>query len=290
LEGEISMKDFLQLTPIQQNILVASIMGDGEITKIYRNSRRKNHSYREHFGIQQEEYRKWKISFFNEFLYITPKSQCVRSRSMPLFTSLYPHFYREDGAKQIPLSLLPYCTLPHFLAVLYMDDGSLCISSRVNKRKKCIYITPHIYLYLQCYSHNELQQLQRHILKHFHISFQLSQRKDGQGMILKTTCVKDTFLFLDVISSATDTCPSMHYKTNWNERLKLESMKWKHKHPNFEIVVSSSERSKPYCDEEIELIKQMKQNGMSIKEIASALQRSYWSIVYKWREIQRYNI
>lgn len=284
------MEDFLQLTPIQQNILVASIMGDGEITKIYPNSRRKNHSYREHFGAHQEEYRKWKVSFFPELLYITPKSQCVRSRSMPLFTSLYSHFYREDGSKQVPIALMPYCILPHFLAILYMDDGSLCISSRVNKRKKCIYITPHIYLYLQCYAYRELQQLQQHILKHFQIAFQLSQRKDGQGMILKTTCVKDTFRFLDVISSVTDTCPSMHYKTNWDERLKLERVKWKHKYPNFDIVVSSSERYKPYSAEEIELIKQMKQNGMSIKEIASALQRSYWSIVYKWREIQRYDI
>ncbi len=46
------------LTSIQQNILIASIMGDGEITKIYKNSRRKNHSYREHYGEFQEEYRK----------------------------------------------------------------------------------------------------------------------------------------------------------------------------------------------------------------------------------------
>lgn len=126
--GEI-MHDFSQLTPIQQNILIASIIGDGEITKLYKNSRRKNHSYREHFGIDQEEYRKWKVSFFNDLLYITHKSQCVRSSSLPLFTKLYPHFYHDDGSKHIPLSLLSYCTLPHFLSVLYMDDGSLSISS-----------------------------------------------------------------------------------------------------------------------------------------------------------------
>lgn len=64
------MHDFLQLTPVQQNVLIASIIGDGEITKLYKNSRRKNHSYREHFGIDQEEYRRWKVSFFNDLLYI----------------------------------------------------------------------------------------------------------------------------------------------------------------------------------------------------------------------------
>lgn len=52
------------LTEIQRNILIASIIADGEITKIYKNSRRKNHSYREHYGRDQEDYRKWKISFF----------------------------------------------------------------------------------------------------------------------------------------------------------------------------------------------------------------------------------
>ncbi|WP_239454014.1 hypothetical protein [Bacillus suaedaesalsae] len=44
-----------KLTDIQKNILIASIMGDGEITKIYKNSRRKYNSYRGHFGVQQLE-------------------------------------------------------------------------------------------------------------------------------------------------------------------------------------------------------------------------------------------
>jgi hypothetical protein len=280
------MHDFLQLTPVQQNILIASIIGDGEITKLYKNSRRKNHSYREHFGIDQEEYRRWKVSFFNDLLYITRKSQCVRSPSLPLFTKLYPHFYHDDGSKHIPLSLLPYCTLPHFLSVLYMDDGSLCISSQVNRQKKRIYLTPHIYLYLQCYPPHELQQLQHHIFTHFGITFRLSKRPDGQGSILKTTSVKDTFLFLETIAPVIHDCPSMYYKTNWNERFKTEKRKWKSKFPDFDIFVSSSERVKPYSTEEIRLLKEMKQEGATIQEIGDALQRSYWSVVYKWGEIK----
>ncbi|WP_231563553.1 MULTISPECIES: DNA endonuclease [Anoxybacillus] len=219
------MNNLMHLTPIQQNILIASIIGDGEITKIYPNSRRKNHSYREHFGLEQQAYREWKASFFDGLLYISEKSSCVRSVSLPLFTTLYPHFYDEQGIKHIPIHLLRYCTLPYFLAVLYMDDGSLCISTTVNARKKLIYLTPHIYLYLQCYPPGELEQLQNHILKFFNVIFRLSKRKDGQGMILKTTSVKDTFLFLDLISSITTDCPSMYYKTNWNERLQMEKAK-----------------------------------------------------------------
>ncbi|SHP79102.1 Uncharacterised protein [Mycobacteroides abscessus subsp. abscessus] len=37
-------------------VLLASIIADGEITKIYKNSRRKNNSYIEHFGASQFEY------------------------------------------------------------------------------------------------------------------------------------------------------------------------------------------------------------------------------------------
>jgi len=147
----------------------------------------KNRSYREHFGIAQKEYRQWKVSFFDKLLYITPKSQCIRSASLPLFTALYAHFYNANGVKHVPLRLLSYYTLPHFLAVLYMDDGALCISSRISVRKKHIYLTPHIYLYLQCYTATELQQLQQHIFRTFGIKFHLSRRKDGQGVILKTT-------------------------------------------------------------------------------------------------------
>jgi hypothetical protein len=280
------MNDFLQLTPIQQNVLIASIIGDGEITKTYKNSRRKNNSYREHFGIDQEEYRKWKVSFFKDLLYITRKSQCVRSSSLQLFTKLYPHFYHEDGSKHIPISLLPYCTMPHFLSVLYMDDGSLCISSRINKRKKKIYLTPHIYLYLQCYPPHELQILQQHISTHFGITFRLSKRPDGQGFILKTTSVKDTFIFFETIASVIHSCPSMYYKTNWKERLKTEEVKWKNKFPDFTILVSNSERMRPYSIEEIQRLTEMKQQGATINEIAKALERSYWSIVYKWKEVK----
>lgn len=280
------MQEFLQLTPIQQNILIASIIGDGEITKLYK-SRRKNHSYREHFSRQQEEYRKWKISFFDGLLYITHKSCCVRSPSMPLFTKLYPYFYDHNGSKHLPTSLLSYCTLPHFLSILYMDDGSLCISARVSARKKKIYLTPHIYLYLQCYSPNELELLKQHILEVFGITFRLSSRTDGQGFILKTTSVKDTFRFLEMIFPITQDCLSMHYKTNWQKRLQQEELKWKNHFPEFSIVISNSERTKPYSHEEIQRLKEMKKQGFTINEIAEALQRSYWSVVYKWKEIKK---
>src|SRR5690606_1018350 len=102
LKGGVTQMPWNQLSTIQQNILFASIIGDGEITKLYPNSRRINNSYREHYGIDQEKYRYWKQSFFPNLLYITPKSRTLRSKSSKLFTKLYPEFYNDPGDKIIP--------------------------------------------------------------------------------------------------------------------------------------------------------------------------------------------
>lgn len=274
------------LTPIQINVLLASILGDGEITKIYKNSRRKNHSYREHYGNDQVEYRKWKISFFDDFLYLTPKSSTVRSASLPLFTKLYPYFYHQNGTKQIPAELLESCTLPHFLAILYMDDGSLSISHRINHHKKLIYLTPHIFLYLQCYSFEELVMLNNHIKDTFGIIFHINARKDGQGFILKTTSVKETYHFLNLINPITNSCDSMYYKTSWTYRFAQEKEKWHSLLPDYQLKASNSERSKPYTEEEINILIELKEKGMTTQAIADELQRSYWSVAYKWSDIK----
>lgn len=176
---------FNGLDEIQVNILLASILGDGELTKLYKNSRRKNSSYREHYSEKQKEYREWKVGKLCGLLYITPKSQSLRSASSPLFTNLYDLFY-PNGKKEIPKIISSYCKLPHFLAVLYMDDGSLSITQRINHKSKKIYITPQIYLYLQSYKTEDLFLLKHHIQEIFNIEFKLAKRKDGYGAILRT--------------------------------------------------------------------------------------------------------
>ncbi len=56
--------EFNKLSLIQQNILVASILGDGEITKLYKGSRRKNNSYREHYGTKQKRIPRMETGIF----------------------------------------------------------------------------------------------------------------------------------------------------------------------------------------------------------------------------------
>lgn len=96
--------EFDRLTEIQKNLICASIIADGEITKLYPGSRRVNNSYREHFASEQLEYRKWKERYFPGILYIRSNNYLV-SKSLPLFTQLYGLFTNQVVAERFqPLS------------------------------------------------------------------------------------------------------------------------------------------------------------------------------------------
>lgn len=278
--------EILNLTAVEQNVLIASIMGDGEITKIYPGSRRKNNSYREHFSIQQLAYRIWKHKLLPSYFYFNKANTLLVSPSLPLFTEIFPLFYNDDGNKIISDEMLKLCNLPIFLTTLFLDDGSLSITVNQNTLKKRIYLTPHIYLYLQCFSREDLSKLQTHIFSTFSIEMRLSKRKDGFGYVLKTTKVSETMKFLQVVHNESMDYPSIFYKTNWAFRFENESLRYKESHPEYAIIASSSERNKNYSEEECHQIRLMKNQGFTDKAIAEKLGRSYWSIVYKWRELR----
>ncbi|MFC0300352.1 DNA endonuclease [Virgibacillus soli] len=275
------------LTKVQFNVLIASIIGDGEITKIYPYSRSINNSYREHYGKQQEPYRIWKKSFLPNLLYLTPKSNTLRSRSCEIFTKLYPYFYDDEGKKKLPFDLIKKCQLPHFLAILYMDDGTLSLTNRVNHIKKKIYITPQIYLYLQNYPQEQLVTLKSYIGNTFNINLKIGKRKDRFGSILRTTSVRETFAYLDLIKDITSSCPSMYYKTNWQHRLSIETARYNEAYPNYTVITSDHNRFKNYDEMEIEKMIALKIDGCTDQYIADQIGRSYWSVVYKFRELRK---
>lgn len=274
------------LTSLQQNVLIASILGDGEITKIYKNSRRKNNSYREHFSLAQLPYRKWKQEMLHPLLYFTGNNTTLRSKSLPLFTSIYHDFYDDNRNKMIPERYLRLCTNSIFLFVLYMDDGSLSITKKINHRLKRVYLTPHIYLYLQSFQKQDLLILQRHMEEHFNLHFNLNKRRDGFGYILRFTTTLHTFKFFEMILPYANIIPNMRYKTSWSHRFHTETVALQQIYPGYDIIASSSERNKPYSHMEIEQLIRLKSEGMTDKEIASLLNRSYWSVVYKWRDLK----
>ncbi|WP_422121899.1 DNA endonuclease [Planococcus sp. X10-3] len=278
--------ELFQLSTIEQNVLIASVMGDGEITKLYPGSRRRNNSYREHFSPQQLDYRIWKLNLLPANFYFNNAKSNIFSPSLPLFTEMFPYFYGPGGNKIISDEILKLCDSPIFLATLFLDDGSLSISAQRSELKKLIYLTPHIYLYLQCFSQEDLIKLQNHIFSTFSIELKVSKRPDGFGYILKTTKVSETLKFLRVVLAVSSDCPSMFYKTNWNYRFEREVQRYKESLPEYEVRASSSERSKNYSDAECDLIILMKSQGHTDGQIAEKLGRSYWSVVYKWREIR----
>ncbi len=168
-----------------------------------------------------------------------------------------------------------------------MDDGSLVLSKRINHQKKNIFLTPHIYLYLQNYKPNNLDILKEHIQKYFNINLKKSKRNDGYGYILRTTSVQETFNFLEQIKEVTATCPSMYYKTNWDFRLEKEKDKYERQYPNYNLLVTSSNRLRTYSEEEIKLLIKLKNQNQTDQSIAESIGRSYWSVVYKLSELRR---
>ncbi|MGB6407640.1 MAG: DNA endonuclease [Planococcus donghaensis] len=259
--------DLFSLNSNEQNVLIASILGDGEITKRYPGSRRKNNSYREHFSIQQLEYRIWKSNLLPSTFYFNQSNSLLLSPSLPLLTQMFDHFYNANGDKIISPKMLELCKSPLFLTTLYLDDGSLCISANRNELKKTIYLTPHIYLHLQSLRFEDLCKLKLHISTYFGVELTTSKRPDGFGYILKTTKVSETMKFLKIVGDASKDCPSMYHKTDWGFRFQKEMERYKDSHPGYEVIASSSDRRKNYTKEECEILCQMKKKEKQIKKL-----------------------
>lgn len=79
----------------------------------------------------------------------------------------------------------------------------------------------------------------------------------------------------------------MLYKTNLQENLnrKTESIHKKYR-AEVKVTLSSSERRKVYTRTEINSILKMKKKGYTDQAIADQICRTYWSTVYKIRELR----
>lgn len=273
--------DWEGLSEEQVAILVASILGDGEITKCYPYDRRVNNTYREHFGMGQLSYRQWKQKKISDLLYL--RGNNLVSRSILFMMKLSPLFYPNDK-KQIPFELLEDIDHPSFLLTLYLDDGSLLLSKRFNHDKKEIQFTPHIAFYLQAFSKQQLEQLATWMKERHNINVRTSGTPSGTGYYLKTTKVTDTFDLLNLLESYIAELPEFTYKLSWETRLQKEVEKYKQTHPDYAIRVSVPAR--PYCDKDVSLLIKWRQQGVTDKEIVGRLNRTSWSVVYKWQDVK----
>ncbi|ARK22460.1 hypothetical protein [Sporosarcina ureae] len=282
------------LSTTQQNIMLGSIIGDGMLTHMSTKSKGIRSAYNEHFSIKQKDYRAWKVMKLEPYLSFTLKGNVISSRVDNLWSKLEDDFYiaKEESksrVKRLPKHQLTNLNDLHSLATIYMDDGSLMLTTRVNDNTKKIYITPHVALYLQNFTHEELKNLIVQIGNLTLAKFTLTKRPDGNGYYLRTNRTADTLLFLQDIEPITVTCPSMSYKTNWQYRFYMEKQRWNLKYPKYELFISSKDRMRPYTPQEIAALIDMKRKGCTIQHIADQLGRSYWSIVYKTKDLQEQN-
>lgn len=265
------------LTSSQQAILLASILGDGEITKCYPGSRRKNNSYREHFGESQRFYREWKSQQLPDLLYIRQNN--LVSRSFPLFTELYPYFYPFDQ-KDIPFDLLPLCNHPLFLLTLYLDDGSLIVSKRLTSKQQLV-VSPTIALYLQSFSKQSLTFFCEWLNHNFQLHFRVAKTSNGSRYFLRTTRFEHTMQFLNYLTPYVNELPGFSYKLNWEIRMKQIQQTYPH------VKVVSTEPNRYFSASEMEQLMNDMANRVPVSEIAQRLSRSTWSIYAKLNAIKK---
>jgi len=265
-----------KLSSQQQAILLASILGDGEITKCYPGSRRKNNSYREHFGEAQRFYREWKRQQLSELLYIRQNN--LVSRSLPLFTELYPYFY-PSNQKDIPFFLLPSCNHPLFLLTLYLDDGSLIVSKRFTSKQ--LIVSPTIALYLQSFSKQSLTLFCEWLNHNFRLHFRVAKTSNGSGYFLRTTRFEDTMQFLNYLTPYVNELPDFSYKLDWEIRMKQIQQN----HPYVKVLSTMPNRY--FSPLEMDQLLNDASNEVPILEIARRLDRSIWSIYAKLNAIKK---
>jgi hypothetical protein len=116
--------------------------------------------------------------------------------------------------------------------------------------------------------------------------FKLCKNPNKYYRTLKGTSTDLTYRFLNLLSPITLTCESMYFKSNWEWRLKQEEQRFLVQYPNYQIIASSSSRHQNYSDKEVNDMISLKKKGFKDQEIANTLARSYWSVVYKLRELR----
>lgn len=166
------------VTEIEQNIVIGSLLGDGSLA-LY--GRSKNAYYREHGCDAQITYRLWKCEKLSKLdfrLNTNFKYAKLSSHSNSFFTELYNKFY-INSIKTITTDNIKLLSHPIGLACFYMDDGTLVIDS-TKRKDNSVYIFPRISLYTLSFSKDENIIIKNHLENIFNIKTNLKHRKDGK--------------------------------------------------------------------------------------------------------------
>lgn len=270
-------------TEIEINILVGSLIGDGSLA-LY--GRSKNRYYREHGCDKQLPYKMWKHEKLKNLdfrINTNCKYAKLYSHSNIFFTNLYNKF-DINKIKTITEDNIKLLSHPIELACLYMDDGSLVIDS-TKRKNNSIYIFPRISLYSLSFSEDENIIIKNHLENTFGIKTKIKYRKGGKNTILEINKKKDIINFIDIVKPYVSEISCLHYKINIEERFKekrdtLKELGYVNINSWNKICINNS-----YSKEDELFIINAKEKGMTTREIAETLDRSYWGVVDKLRRL-----
>ena len=219
---------------IQENILIASILGDGSLACYGRSTQA---HYKEHGSVKQGNYRKWKSKMLAslDFKYFpNHRYPSIKSPSNPLYGQ-YKELFYKDGKKQVTQEILNKFTHPLGLLCLYLDDGTLVIDTY--KRKNRIHLFPRITIYSQSFTKEENMLLINHLKEQFNIQFILKKRNDGSGFVIQCNYRDEIIKLLNLIRFDDPLLECMAYKLNLKDALEKKKNHFEGKYPNHKIVV-----------------------------------------------------
>ena len=198
-------KTTLQLSELQGQVLVGTLLGDGCLE-----TQNRGRTYRlkiEH-AISQKDYLDWKFQVFKTFTLSEPRSHerpsygsvrknyCFSTISHGALRFYAQQFY-ADGKKIMPRMISKLLT-PVALAVWFMDDGSV-----KSKQHRALVI------HAQSFNQSDLQRVILVLEKKYGIKSALRKRTDGNGYVLYLLA-ETIGKFIDLVEEYI--LPSMRYK------------------------------------------------------------------------------
>lgn len=201
-------KTSLKLSPIQKEILVGTLLGDGHLET---QNHGKTYRLKIEHSVKQREYVGWLHAQFDEWVMTPPRVrkrvvefkkhrrkygligfQTISTGSLRFFAH---QFYDDRRKKRVPPQIGRWLT-PRAIAVWYMDDGSIKSSDHRT-----------VLLNTQGFSERDVTRLQRALGEKWGVSASLRQQREGVQIYVGSVSIER---FISLILP--HIIPSMLYK------------------------------------------------------------------------------
>jgi|GEM_PF-1025472 len=209
---------------IQKEILIGGLLGDGCLRKVGR----EKYQYRETHCKEQDDYIRWKSSYFDTKTMGRHKYGGLYFETFlsTIFEQQYIKFYLGGKKVKVPKDIK---LTPLILAIWYQDDGYLTGNKKSGKKS--------INLCTNSFRLQSIKNLQIALKEQFNIETGTKTRKHNSEIEL-TLGRKDTLKFFEICKYLIH--PSMYYKLpsylllDRIEYMDMKVMRWKFDPPQYE--------------------------------------------------------